>query len=181
MKTATLTLISLTCILSSCSKFDPLLNKIYELPYTIASSPDVDAEKKTTNGGITYSFPVVPFATHSADKLGAYGVTPARVADVNIDKLTQTISGDDFSFADKLKFYVSTSTLPEVLVGTLDEVPQDVRKVTFNCTGNNIKQYYMADTIYLRLEARLVEMPKKKYSYSTGIIFAVNTVHKSAK
>lgn len=154
-------------ILAGCSKVKQLANISVDIPYTSqVNVPDVPGY--TTGvalpaGGIELPSVTVPFATNSQTYLSQYGTAANLVTNVYLKSLSMQIQSppnQNFDFLDNIQVYMSTKTLPEVLVASQNSIPAG--STTLNLSTNtdvNLKTYFVQDTIYLRLAAHINAVP----------------------
>lgn len=154
-------------ILSGCNKIKQLVNINVDIPYNYeVAVPPVSGYSQAVPlppGGATLSFPAVPVATNSQQYIQEYGTDSNLVLDVYLKSLAiqiQSPANQYFDFLDNIDVYISTKTLPEMLIASQSNVPKGSGTLTLiPDTAVNLKNYFLQDTIYFRLNTHINAVP----------------------
>jgi hypothetical protein len=165
-------LFAYTCLiffisLSACNKAKQLFNINVDIPYNYQETiPTIPGDTVTTilpHGGIPLPFPTVAVATNSRQYIAQYGTATNLVLNVYLKSLAiqiQTPPNQNFNFLDYMDVYISSKTQPEVIVATQHSVPKGQNTLTLvPDTTINLKNYFLEDTIYFRLNAHINAVP----------------------
>lgn len=150
---------------AACKKVKQLANINFNIPY----STTINIPRTGVDGlplpsqGLPLPFPAVPIETNSKQQLADNKTIAEKVVEVDLKSLNLTIASPpnlNFDFLDSVQLYISANNLPEQLVAYRYNIPKGVR--TLDLTTNtdvNLKQYYLQDTIYLRLNTHINAIP----------------------
>ena len=169
MKKIILGLAATTVLLASCTKLMQLASISVDIPYSQqVTIPPVTGYSQTVGlpaGGVALDFPSVAFATNSQQYISQYKTAANMIIDVDLKSLSfQILSPADqnFDFLDNVEVYMHSTTQPEVLIASQYSVPKG--QTTLDVTTNplvNLKDYFVDDTIYFRLNTHINAVPLK--------------------
>lgn len=153
-------------LFAACSKVKQLANISFNLPYnTTVSIPrtTIDTGLPFPPRGISLPFPAVPVATNSKQALSQNNTIAEKVIEADLKSLSLTIvSPPDltFDFVDSVQLFISANNLPEQLVAYSYNIPKGVRSLNLTTNTNvNLKQYFLQDTMYVRLTTHINSIP----------------------
>lgn len=162
-----ITAIAATVAATGCSKIKQLANITFDEPLneqvTVPSVPGYTQSVALPPGGLELPFPALAVATNSQQYLSQYGSATNLVTSVDLKSLQLQImqpSAGNFDFLDSVYVFISTKTLPEALIAYDISIPKGATTLAlFTNTDVNLKKYYTADTIYMRLQAHINATP----------------------
>ena len=162
-----LTGIVLTALFISCNKVKQLANINVDIPYTVqVTVPQVDGDPAglpLPPGGINLPFPAVAMQTNSQQYLAQYHTSASKIVDVALKSMSLDIlspPGQNFDFLDNVQIYISTRTLPEVLVASANNIPNGQTTIDLATVSSvNLKDYFVQDTIIFRMSAHVNAIP----------------------
>lgn len=159
--------IALAGLAAGCNKVKQLADINVDIPYSsqvniLASTYD-SLGFVLPAGGASLSLPPVPVVTNSQQYISEYKTSTDKILDVDLKSLAlQIVSppNHNFDFLDNVQVYISSNTLPEVLVASQDIVPKGSTTLNLNTQADvNLKSYFVQDTIYFRLETHINAIP----------------------
>lgn len=169
----------LSVSLFSCEKTTNLADINVDLNYnqtvTIPSVPGYNFGVPLPSGGVDLSFPAVPFATQSQTYVTEYNTSVEKIKKIDLKKMDMLVKSPDslnFDFLDRVDIYVSSKTLPEVLVGYAENIPKGSKSLNlFTITSVNLKDYFVKDTMYMRMQAHINAVPPPGGVLETKTVF----------
>lgn len=166
---------------NSCKKVKSLANINFDVPYNqqiSVPSSGYPYGVPLPSGGVDLPFPAVPVATNSQQYINQYKTSTDKILMVNLKSMSlQVVSpaGQNFDFLDNVKIYISAKSQPEVLVASKTTVPKGQSTLTFDIpsTTVNLKSYFLADTIYFRMQAHINAVPPVGEELQLSSVFHV--------
>lgn len=162
-----LAFIALFAALTGCNKLKQLANINVDIPYTAQLNlPSLAADTPGIGlppGGLSIPFPSVSFATNSQQYISQYHTSANMILDVYLKGLGIQLAApanQNFDFLDSIRVYISANSQPEMLVASAYNIPkgQSLLNLTTN-TDVNLKNYFIQDTIYFRIQAHINAIP----------------------
>ena len=179
MKKIILGLVATTLLLSSCTKILKLANINVDIPYnqqvTVPAVAGYTQSIALPPGGAALALPSIPFATNSQIYISQNNTAANMILDVSLKSLTLQIlspSDQNFDFLDNIQVFLSSKTLPEVLVAYQTSVPKG--QTTLDLSTNplvNLKDYFIQDTIYFRLTTHINATPLSGTQLNIASVF----------
>ncbi len=162
-----LAVLTVAAFFTGCNKVKDLANINVDLPYsTEVTVPEITGYPTGTPlpmGGIDLPSVTVSFATNSKEYMAQYGTAADKVVSVYLKSLAlqiQSPPGANFDFLDNVKVFLSAKSQPEVLVASQTSVPKGASTLYLTTnTDANLKNYFVQDTVYLRLAAHINAVP----------------------
>lgn len=163
---------------TGCSRLKQLANINVNIPYDYdLSIPDyVDTFSVPADIGLDVSLPPMPVETNSTQYLKDYNTSPQKIVDVKLSKLTIKIlqpPGGNFNFISAMSAYLSAPGLPEVLVASDADIPKGVDSLSLSCSGADLRNYFLSDTMYVRLVGHFNNVPPPNTSMRIHSVFAL--------
>lgn len=152
-------------VFAACQKIKNLANINVDIPYsTQVSVPKVDGTVGVPiPGGSVIDFPTVGIEPNSKAILAQYHTSQSKIVSVDLKSLSmQVITPPDlnFDFLDTVQIYISANSLPEMMVAYKYGIPKGSNTLDFiTVTSVNLKGYFLADTLYLRMRAHINTVP----------------------
>jgi len=147
-------------LFSSCDKFSLIKTLNVDLPYSEEFKlPSADTLIEMPPGGLDLALPVQAVATNVDDNLATKNLNTGQVTKVLLKSYTQNVAGGNFDFIDGLRIFISAKGLPEVQLASRNDIPKGADKFDFSCTDANLKEYFMQDSIYIRTEGHINNIP----------------------
>ena len=151
-------------IITGCSKLQSLTNIEVDIPYNMQTDPYdiVDSAMHIPGNGQYFSLPSFPIATSSKQFLTQYNTSTAKINSVKLTNLSMNIiqpTNGNFNFIKKVEVYISAAGLPKILVATNENIGTNVNAVTLTDTSADLKNYFLADTMYLQANAFFTAPP----------------------
>jgi hypothetical protein len=158
--------LSAAVLLGGCSKVKTLANINFDVPYSQQISVPSSGYAygvPLPGGGVTLPFPAIPVATNSQQYIAQYRTSTDKILMVNLTKMSLQIEspvGQTFDFMDNISVYLSAINQPEMLVASQSSIAKGQTTLNFDIPGNvNLKNYFIADTIYFRLTTHINAVP----------------------
>ena len=168
-------------ILQSCIKINPInnLNINVNIPYNQqVTVPQVAGDTFGMDlpaGGISLAFPVVPLATNSQTYITQYNTSADKIVEVDLDSFALQIlspGSQNFDFLDSVQLYLSAPSQPEVLVAYNYKVSKGQNTLNLNTiTSVNLKNYFIQDTLYLRISTHINAIPATGTQINSYTVF----------
>jgi len=163
----------------ACNKVKQLANINVNIPYssqiTIPLFAGDSAGIALPPGGATLPFPVLPVATNSQQYLSEYNTSSSKILDVDLNSLAMQIlspASQNFNFLDTIQVYISANSQPEMLVAYMYNIPKGLTTLNLiTNTGVNLKNYFVQDTIYFRLNAHINAIPASGTQLNIASVF----------
>ena len=163
---------------TGCKKVKDLANISVDLPYTQqVTIPPVDGYTfgfPLPAGGASLPFPAVPFATNSKSYLEQYHTTSAKVIKVGLKSMVielTTPPGQNFDFLDTVQLFISAPSQAEVLVAYKYSIPQGQTSLKLTTSDVNLKDYFLADTMYIRTNMHVNAVPAPNAQMNIKSVF----------
>lgn len=162
-----LTGITLLTLSFSCTKIKQLANINLNIPYsaqvTVPTVQGYTTGQKLPPGGLALPFPATGIPTNSQQTLAQYNVSSSKIVSVYLQSLSIQIiapNNQNFDFLDTIQLYISVPLQPEVLVAYEYNIPKGQNTLTLTPVADvNLKNYFLADTMYFRLYAHINAIP----------------------
>ena len=109
----------------------------------------------------TASFDTV-LLTNYKTYLAQYNTNESKVIHVKMKSLSMQVTAppsQNLDFIDTVKVYLFGPTLPLKLVAYKTPVPNGVKIVDMDIVDQNIKEYFLQDTLHVRLVGRINGLP----------------------
>ncbi len=159
--------VAFAIIATGCNKLKQLANITFDEPISeqviVPSIPGYIQSVALPPGGLELPFPAMAVATNSQQYLSQYGSATNLVTSVDLKSLQLQImqpSAGNFDFLDSVYVFISTKTQPEALIAYEVNIPKGATTLDlYTNTDVNLKNYYTADTIYMRLQAHINATP----------------------
>jgi len=181
MKKMTRPAILLLIVLLSfaCRKIKNLANINVDIPYstqlTIPQVGDNTGGIPVPGRGAALNFPPVAVETNSKQYLAQYHTNEDNIRKVDLKKLSIQIitpPSQDFDFLDTVQLYIAAGNMPEVLVAYQYNIPDNATMLDFiTITDINLKDYFLADTIRLRMRGYITAIPATGTQLKISSIF----------
>ncbi len=167
MKKIVFLLIAAVIWVSACQKIKSIANINFKIPFSQSVSvPDVAGYPSGAvlpAGGLNLPFPPVTVATNTQQYFDQYHASSKNLiaADLNdADIMITAPPGQNFNFLDSIQIFVSSETVPEILIAYLFDVPKGVTKINLVVVpGQDLKRYVVKDSITMRLKAHVNALP----------------------
>lgn len=143
------------------------VNGVPGLPDTVVSLPQ---------SGVRADFPKVTSATNAQQYMTDYNTSGDNVSSVIISKMSLEMTqpdGQDFNFIDSVNVYLSASGLDELLMGYRYDIPKGTKTIDLTREDNNIKEYFLKDSVSFRISAHFVEIPKDSGKMDLKTVFGL--------
>lgn len=137
------------------------------LPDTITALPP---------GGITGDFPKVTEATNSEQYIKEYGTNPDQIISVTLSKMMMEMTqpdSQDFNYLDTIRVYISATGLKEELMGYQYDIPKGAKSIELTRSETNIKDYFLKDSIFFRVNGHFVGLPMKNAKLEVKSTFSL--------
>ena len=169
-------------IFIGCKKSKQLTNISEDMPYSadvaLPSIPGIDSISPPP-GGMDLSAAPIPLTiaepTYYQQFLTQYGTDSNKVISVTLKQLSLKIttpSSANFDFVDSVEVYLSAHGQPEILAAYRYNVPRGVDSFDLvPNSGVNLKNYFLQDSIYFRLDGHIVSAVKLNETFHIGSVF----------
>jgi hypothetical protein len=159
--------IALVTLFAGCNKIKQLANINVNIPYNAqVTVPTVEGDTAgfpLPPGGVTLPFPTLAVPTNSQQYIAEYNTSTDKILNVDLQSLALQIlspASQNFNFLDSVEIYISTSTLPEMLVAYDYNVAKNATTLDLTAETNlNLKTYFIQDTIIFRISTHINAIP----------------------
>jgi hypothetical protein len=157
-------LVLLLVPLEACRKLKSLANINVNIPYnTQLTIPAVyDEGLPIPLGGINATVGPVALETRSAQYLEQYNTSPEKILHVKLSKLVLKVlspANENIDFMDTARIYISANGQPEFLAAYYYGRATGRDSMALTCSDQNLKNYFLADVIYIKLNGRFNRVP----------------------
>ena len=167
MKKIVFCIIAMAVLFTACQKIKNLANINFNIPFsqsvTVLGIADYPYGVLLPGGGLSLPFPPITVATNAQQIFDQYHASSKNLIEADLNNLDLQITapaGQYFDFVDSIQVFISTETLPEVLVAYLYNVPKGQNKINLvTVPGLNLKSYAVQDSVTLRLNAHVNAIP----------------------
>ena len=167
MKKIAFLAIAALVLLAACQKIKSIANINFNIPFSqTVEVPSIDGFTygvPLSNGGLSLPFPAVSVATNAGQLFTQYHASSKNVVDAHVNNIDLQITSADqnFDFLDTIQLYISTESLPEILVAYQYNIPKGQTKVNLTIVpGLNLKNYVVQDSVTLRMNAHINALPR---------------------
>lgn len=162
-----LSVIAIGLAVAGCTKLKKLATVSVDIPYnqqvSIPAIPGGVSGTPLPAGGALLPLPSIPVPTNSKQYLKQYNTTAEKVLLVDLKRLTLEIvtpPGQNFNFIDFVEVYISARSQPEQLLAFQYTVPAGQTTLELTTSKDvNLKDYFLQDTMYLRMNAHVNAVP----------------------
>jgi hypothetical protein len=176
MKLTRLNLLPMAALLlfaTSCNKLRHLADINFNLPYSQEfAAPAIDSTVPIPPGGLPVSLPAVAVPTNSKTEMEKNNISSDLITVVKLKSFSQKTTTGNFNFTDTLQVYMSAPGLPETLLAYKNGIPVNTDNIVFDCTDKNLKEYFLQDTVYLRMQGHFKTAPPAA-QYKTEFTFGI--------
>jgi len=167
MKKIVLLAVVILVMTAACQKIKNLANINFNIPFSqTVETPAIDGYSygvPLPGGGATLPFPSVSVATNAQQLFDKYHGSSKNLVDAHINNIDLQIvsAGQNFDLLDTIQLFLSTETLPEILVAYQYNIPKGQTRVDLTIVpGKNLKNYVVQDSVRLRLNAHINALPR---------------------
>jgi hypothetical protein len=162
----------------SCNRLKQLAAINVPIPYNYDFTvPDyVDTMDIPLGSGLDIALPAIPIETNSQQYLKDYNTSPEKIVGVTLSTLTLRVlqpPGGNFDFISAVSVYLSAPGLPEVQVASKYGIPNGVDSLSLDCTGDDLRNYFLSDTMYVRLNGHFDEAPPPNTTFRIHSVFTL--------
>ena len=162
-----LTGIALLLIATGCSRIHNLANISVNIPYNQQIAvPQIAGDTvgvPLPAGGASLPFPAFPVVTNVQQYVTTYNTSTNKIVSFDLNSMViqiQSPPNQNFDFLDSIQLYISASSQPEMLVAYANSVPKGQTTLSLTAMpGVNLKNYFIQDTMYYRLNAHINAVP----------------------
>ena len=167
MKKAYLSLAAVAVIAIGCDKVEDLAKIEKDLDFTqtvdLAGMPS-GLDSLTSGHSMVANFPTMPIETKSKEFLEGNGssANPDGVEHVKLTKFKASVqlpANGNFDYVDSVYVFLSANGLSEILVANKISVPKGSKSIDFDCKDENLKNYFLKDTMYIRMGGKFTGAP----------------------
>ncbi len=151
---------------ASCKKIKKLATINVNIPYNgVLGLPYVgDTAITLPPNGLSFSLPLYGMPTYSQQFLSQYNTSASKVNSAKLQNYSMQIvdpTGGYFYYLDTVQIYLSAHGQPEVLVAYNNNVPHDQNIVNMTSTYIELKNYFLQDSMFLRVYVNFIKVPKE--------------------
>lgn len=156
--------------LTGCKLIDELrtFNLNYTVNFAVPSSTIID---------LPLNLPTPSVTTDSEQRFDDEGVESAWIESVKMTGLTCTITapeGEDFSFMEKIAIYMNATDQSEVLIASLDPVPETSgNSIVLEVSGVDLYPYISQNSFSLRTSVTTDESMTQNIDVAANMIMEV--------
>lgn len=162
--------------LAACKKLTSLADINFSVPVTKTFSVEglPNSPYIPPGNGLTASIPAIPVATQSQDYIGKNNTSSNLVKEVKLGELKLDIDEpltQTFDLVDSIWLYLSANGLQEILVAHKYDIPKGVRTISLNTSEDNIKDYFLKDTVSFRMQGHFYNAPDSATQLTLSLKF----------
>lgn len=150
-------------LIAACKRIKDLADISVTVPYTGETElPALGGGGTPIPGGVNLSLPVIGVETQSAKYIEEYNTSPDNVKHAILRELSMqllTPPNGTFDFVDSIEVYISARGLPEIMSAYRYGIPPGTDSVAMQCIDDNLKAYFLKDSIFIRLQAHFISVP----------------------
>jgi hypothetical protein len=167
MKKAYLSLAAVAVLAIGCEKLDDLAKIEKDLDFTqtvdLVGMP-ANLDSLAQGQSMVADFPVMPIETKSKEFLEGNGASanPDGVEHVKLTKFKTTVqlpANGNFDYVDSIYVFLRANGLNEILIADKISVPKGATSIDFDCKADNMKEYFLKDTMFIRMGGRFSGAP----------------------
>lgn len=174
-KILTLSLALLAVTFTDCKKIKELAEINQDFPY----NEEVEIPFGSSTGtplpvGMPVSLPPYSFATNYESFLNQYNTSSSKVIHVKLKSLSMRVTypaTQNMDFLDTVRVYVSGTGLPEKLAAYKYPVPKGVQFLDLDIIDQNIKEYFLRDSMFVRLTGFANALPAANTKMDLAVKF----------
>ena len=157
-------------VMLSCKKIDKLTQ--FEMEFNeLAIIP--------SSAGISVPINVMTpeVETNSENTFAVNDTRKDKIESIILTDLDLTVtdpSNEDFSFLESVAIYMSADGLPEILLASRDNIPEQEVKLVMDTTGEDLQEYIKKDEFNIRINAVTDELITSDYELNVHQIFWVD-------
>lgn len=160
--------------LSACTK---KLEDLLEVKFSVPHTKQVNVQGLPGNPpipsmGLTTSIPPIGVETKSEEYIKEYNTSSELISEAKLTEMKLEINApasQDFDMVDSLWLFVSATGLPEVQAAYYFDIPKGVRTLDMTTSDQNLKDYFLRDSMYFRLQGHFYEAP------DSATVFTITT------
>lgn len=160
--------------LSSCTRsLDDIVQVNFSVPHTkqvnvqgLPGNPPIPPQ------GLTTSIPAIAVETKSEEYIKQYNTSSELISEAKLSEMTleiNTPTSQTFDMVDSLWLFVSATGLPEVQAAYYFDIPKGLRTLNMITSGENLKDYFLRDSMYFRLQGHFYNAP------DSATVFTITT------
>lgn len=160
--------------LSSCDK---KLEDIIQVKFSVPHTKTVNVQGLPGNPpippqGLTTSIPAIGVETKSDEYIKQNNTSSDLITEAKLSELRLDITApgsQTFDMVDSLWLFVSGSGLSEMQVAHSFSIPKGIRSLSMTTSDVNLKDYFLRDTMYFRLQGHFYNAP------DSATVFTITT------
>lgn len=164
-------------IVTSCKKLTDLANIKFVIPYSkTVAVPGLPGNPFIPPTGLTTSIPTIAVESKSEEYIKQYNTSSELITNVVFSELKLEIkepSTQNFDLVDSIWLFVSASGLPEILSAYSYDIPDGVRTLDLTTSDFNMKEYFLKDSMYFRLQGHFHNAPDSASVFTISSKFDV--------
>lgn len=178
MKRVACLLIILCVGLAACRKIKNLATITAHIPYDydLTIPGYIDTVNIPVGTGLDIALPPIAVQTNSSENLAKYHTSSSKIVDVKLSTLSIRIiqpPGANFNFVSSMSAYLSASGLPEIQVASINAIPHGVDSIALTCSDTDLKNYFLADMIYIKLQGHFNSIPPPNTTFRIHTVFTL--------
>jgi len=164
-------------IVTSCKKLTDLANIKFVIPYSkTVAVPGLPGNPFIPPTGLTTSIPTIAVESKSEEYIKKYNTSSELITKVIFTELKLEITEpatQNFDLVDSIWLFVSASGLPEVQSAHYFNVPKGTRTIDMVTSDVNMKEYFLKDSMYFRLQGHFHNAPDSASVFTISSKFDV--------
>ncbi len=150
-------------LVGSCKKLKSLADIQFGVPIKeTVDVPGLPGAPTIPGNGLTTSLPPIGSKTNSEEYIRQYNTSSDFITEVKIAEMKLTIeapSSQTFDIVDSLWLFISAPGLGEQLAAYEYNIPNGTQVINMDIVDMNIKDYFLQDSIYFRLQGHFYSAP----------------------
>lgn len=159
--------------LASCDKLKSIADIRFSVPYSERVEVDgLPGSPIILPQGLTASVPPIAVETKSEEYIKQYNTSSTLISEVKLGELKLEINEpatQNFDIMDSVWLFVSASGLPEIQAAHYFDIPKGTRTLDMITTGENLKEYFLQDSMYFRIQGHFYKAP------DSASVFTIST------
>lgn len=151
-------------VYTSCKKLTSLADINFSIP--IEQSANVDGLPNSPyippNDGLKASIPAIPVPTNIEQYSSDNNTNTDLIRHIYIGSLSLEVNepqSQTLDLVDSLWVHLAAAGLPELLVAHKYDIQKGIRSIDLNTAEDDIRNYFLADTVYFRVEGHFNKAP----------------------
>lgn len=154
----------------SCKKLKSLADIKFSVPNTqTVSAPGLPGSPFIPPTGLTTSLPAIGVESKSEEYIKKYNASSTLITSVKLGQLKMELAepqSQTFDILDSIWVYMTAPGQSELLAAHYYNVPKGVRTLDLVTSDANIKEYFLQDSVYFRIQGHFYKAPDSTTTFT---------------